>query len=153
MEKVIAEADRFLYIAKTSGRGCLVSETDLAGKPQQTILLVDSDASAARAITDSLEREGFEVLACLEGATALKLAQVNSVSLIILNLRLAAYHPVLITDIRRTPQGKTVPVLMTTTLGTEAEVEKGFSLGADDYLVKPFTPHELMMRVHNLLRK
>jgi diguanylate cyclase (GGDEF)-like protein len=153
MEKVIADADRYLYVAKTSGRGCLVSETDLAGKPLQSILLVESDASTARAITDSLEREGFEVFSCLDGSSALRLAQVNSISLIILNLRQAAYHPALITEIRRTPQGKTIPVLMTTTLGTEAEVEKGFSLGADDYLVKPFTPHELMMRVHNLLRK
>ncbi len=154
MEKVLAEADRYLYVAKTSRRGSLVSESDQNIIIQKSILLVEGETSIANAITESLEREGFAVQVSSNGSSVLKLAFDTSFSLLILDLKEdAKYSKSLITEIRRTPNGKMIPVLMTTTLGTESEVERGFAQGADDYIVKPFTAQELMMRVHNLLRK
>ncbi len=54
--------------------------------------------------------------------------------------------------VRRHSRGKPVPVLMLTTLGADTDIVRGFKHGADDYLLKPFTPYDLMTRVHNLLR-
>jgi DNA-binding response OmpR family regulator len=59
----------------------------------------------------------------------------------------------LLSDLRASWRGSRVPVLMITGLGADQALAQGFQLGADDYLVKPFSPYDLMTRVHNLLRK
>jgi two-component system cell cycle response regulator len=154
VEKVMAEADRYLYLAKTSGRGRMVSESDPSMQPTQKILLAESDEIVASAVAASLQREGFEVFRCKDGAEALNAALANPFSLLILDLKqddLGGRS--LLSEIRRHARGKPLPVLMITSLGKDSDVVRGFELGADDYLVKPFSPYDLMTRVHNLLRK
>ncbi len=154
MERVMAEADRYLYLAKTSGRGRLVSESDQAPQPSHKILLAERDEQVAKAIAASLGREGFEVQLCMDGAAALNSLLATPFSLLILDLKQDAIDgQSLISQIRRHTRGKPLPVLMISELGTDAEVMRGFEMGANDYLVKPFSPYDLMTRVHNLLRK
>jgi two-component system, cell cycle response regulator len=153
VEKSISEADRYLYIAKNSGRGRLVSEADPLVKPSHNILLAESDDMVSRAIAASLEREGFQVERFTDGASALNAALASPFSLLILDLRLDALgEQSLVCEVRRHARGRPVPVLMLTNLGTDTAVVRGFKHGADDYLLKPFTPYDLMTRVHNLLK-
>lgn len=154
VEAVMAEADRYLYLAKTSGRGRLVSESDQAPQPSHKIMLTERDEQVAKAIAASLTREGFEVHLCVDGASALNTLLASPFSLLILDLQQDDLGgPSLIAELRRHARGKPLPVLMISELGTDKEVTRGFELGANDYLVKPFSPYDLMTRVHNLLRK
>ena len=154
IENVMTEADRYLYIAKTSGRGMLVSETDFIPKTTHRILLTEKEELLAKAIAKSLSQEGFEIQICLDGTSALNEIRTRPYSLLILDLKEenVAGHSI-IAEAKRQPREKSLPILMISEMGTEQEVMRGFELGADDYLVKPFTPYDLMTRVHNLLRK
>jgi two-component system, cell cycle response regulator len=154
VEHVMAEADRFLFLAKTNGRGRIVSEADQTRVETKRILLAEDDEQVASIVSQSLGREGFEVVHCRDGMTAYRTALATPCSLWILDLKQeAARGRSLLSDLRGNWRGNRVPVLMMTSLGTDQDLAKGFQLGADDYLVKPFSPYDLMTRVHNLLRK
>jgi diguanylate cyclase (GGDEF)-like protein len=154
VEKAMADADRCLYLAKTGGRARLVSEADRAGATSNRILLAEDDEAVAAAIRDSLSREGFQVTHCRDGASAMQAALAGDFSLGILDLKGQAIdgHG-LLGELRRRSRGQKMPILMITSLGTDQDLVRGFQLGADDYLVKPFSPFDLMTRVHNLLRQ
>ncbi|MDB5106732.1 MAG: response regulator receiver protein [Fibrobacteres bacterium] len=154
VERAMAEADRYLYLAKTNGRGRMVSESDHANAPMKKILLAEDDEDVAAIVSDSLHREGFEVVHCRNGAAALRSALAMPCALWILDLKQEAEEGrSLLSDLRAGWRGNRVPVLMIASLGTDQALARGFQLGADDYLVKPFSPYDLMTRVHNLLRK
>jgi two-component system cell cycle response regulator len=154
VEKAMAEADRCLYLAKTGGRARMVSEADRPGLSANRVLLAEDDETVAAVVTESLAREGFQVVHCRDGVSALHAALGNDFSLFILDLKREAIDgPGLLGELRRRSRGQQVPILMITSLGTDQEVVRGFQLGADDYLVKPFSPFDLMTRVHNLIRK
>jgi diguanylate cyclase (GGDEF)-like protein len=153
-EKVFAEADRLLYLAKTGGRGRMVSESDEARAPTRKVLLAEDDDWVASVVSDNLMREGFEVVHCRDGATALRTALSTPCALWILDLRQEVSRGrSLLTDLRSSWRGSRVPVLMITSLGSDPALADGMLTGADDYLVTPFSPYDLMSRVHTLLRK
>ncbi len=154
VEKAMASADRFLYLAKTGGRGHMVSEADQMPAQAKKILLAESDDLVAALVAENLSREGFEVVHCRDGGEALRSALAHPCALWILDLKQEAVHGrSLLYDLRTSWRGARVPVLMITSLGADQALARGFELGADDYLVKPFSPYDLMTRVHNLLRK
>ncbi|MCL6442833.1 MAG: response regulator transcription factor [Alicyclobacillus sp.] len=118
---------------------------------QARILVVDDEARIRRLVRMYLERNGFLVDEAEDGRHALTLALNTPYSLIILDLMLPGMDGRdVCTQIR---QQLDTPIIMLTAAGDEVSRIHGFELGADDYVVKPFSPRELTMRVKALLRR
>jgi diguanylate cyclase (GGDEF)-like protein len=154
VEEAVAEADRFLYQAKAQGRNAVVTPKDRPVHAPKAILLVEAEESVAAIVRHRLGREGFVIRVAADGASALEAATRGGFSLAIVDARLPGEGGVeLLTRLRSTAGAAGLPILLLTSLGREKDVALGFQLGADDYLVKPFSPLELLARVRNLLRK
>jgi two-component system OmpR family response regulator len=118
------------------------------------ILIVEDEAEIAQLIQLYLEREGFACRSCRDGMTALKLWQEQAPDLIILDLMLPELDGLEVcAHIRQKPGTKDPFILMLTAKGEELDRIIGLSTGADDYMVKPFSPKEMVARVRALLRR
>lgn len=118
------------------------------------ILIVEDEAEIAGLIQLSLEKEGFSCQSCRDGLTALRLFQEQQPDLIVLDLMLPGLDGLEVcARIRQKPGVKDPYILMLTAKGEEIDRVIGLSTGADDYLVKPFSPRELIARVRALLRR
>jgi two-component system, cell cycle response regulator len=154
LEDAIAEADRFLYQAKAQGRNCVVSSQDKTSQQPRSILVAESDETVATIIRSRLGREGFNIKVFPDGATALEAAISGGYSLCILDAKLPVLDGMqLLAKLKASPACAHLPVLLLTSLGKEKDIARGFQLGADDYLVKPFSPLDMVARVRNILRK
>jgi len=115
------------------------------------ILVVEDDMQIARNLRDYLEVAGFEVTAVGDGSAALASARGDRPDLVVLDLGLPSVDGLDVArELRRT---STVPIVMLTARGEESDRVVGLELGADDYLVKPFSPKELVARVRAVLRR
>jgi DNA-binding response OmpR family regulator len=116
-----------------------------------SVLIVEDDARIARLVRQNLEAAGLTCRVAPDGDTALAEFERDRPALIVLDLMIPGPdgHEVC----RRVRRTSDVPVLMLTARGDEAEKVLGFELGADDYLVKPFSTRELVARVRALLRR
>jgi len=118
---------------------------------QPRILVVDDEERIRRLVRMYLERSGFQVEEAEDGATALEMALRDPYSLIILDLMLPEMDG---RDVcAQIRQHYDTPIVMLTAAGDEVSRIHGFELGADDYVVKPFSPRELVMRVKALLKR
>ncbi len=118
------------------------------------ILIVEDEPEIAKLIQLSLEKEGFVCQISRDGLNALRLIQEQQPDLIILDLMLPGLDGLeLCARIRQKPGAKDPYILMVTAKGEEIDRVIGLSTGADDYLVKPFSPRELVARVRALLRR
>jgi DNA-binding response OmpR family regulator len=121
------------------------------GAQDETILVVDDDRKIVELVTLYLKKEGYRVLQAYDGTTALELARAEHPSLAILDLMLPGVNGLVIC---RTLQSESqTPVIMLTARSTEEDRMRGLDLGADDYVVKPFSPRELVSRVRAVLRR
>ena len=118
---------------------------------EQTVLVVDDEAAIAEAVRARLSSEGFRVLVAGDGPQALELAGAEDPDLVVLDLMLPGMDGLEVC--RRLQAGRWVPVLMLTARTEEADKVAGFSVGADDYLTKPFSLRELTVRVRAILRR
>jgi two-component system OmpR family response regulator len=118
------------------------------------ILIVEDEREIAKLIQLTLQKEGFSCRICHDGLSALQVYQAQQPDLIILDLMLPGLDGLeLCARIRQKPGAKDPYILMLTAKGEEIDRIIGFSTGADDYLVKPFSPRELVARVRALLRR
>jgi two-component system alkaline phosphatase synthesis response regulator PhoP len=117
----------------------------------KTILVVDDEAKIVQIARDYLEHAGFSVLAAADGAAAIDLALSRHPDLIVLDIGLPAVDGLDVTRAVR-KYGDT-PIIMLTARGEESDKLVGLELGADDYIVKPFSPKELVARVRAVLRR
>ncbi|HLO51863.1 MAG TPA: response regulator transcription factor [Kamptonema sp.] len=118
------------------------------------ILIVEDESEIARLIQQTLEAEGFTCRICRDGLTALQVFQEQQPDLILLDLMLPGLDGLEVcARIRQKPGQKDPYILMLTARGEEIDRVIGLSTGADDYLVKPFSPRELVARVRALLRR
>ena len=115
------------------------------------ILVVDDEEKIVRVLEAYLKKENFEVLKAYSGKDALELFSNNQIDLVILDLMLldvSGEH--VCKEIRKTSR---VPIIMLTAKSTEEDLLKGLSLGADDYIYKPFSPRTVMAKTKAVLRR
>src|SRR4028119_1806398 len=118
------------------------------------ILIVEDEPEIAKLIQLRLEREGFSCHWCRDGLEALQMFGKQQPDVIILDLMVPGLDGLeLCARIRQKPGAKDPYILMLTARGEEIDRVIGLSTGADDYLVKPFSPRELVARVRALLRR
>ena len=152
--EAIAKSDRFLYKAKASGRNRIISESDEVKEEIRTILLAEDDKLIASLIIDRLERERFEVKHFLNGSDAFEFLCNTNLSLAILDVKMPGMDGYeLLSRIRNETSNSKIPIIILTSMGKEADIVKGLELGADDYMIKPFSPIELVARVRKLINK
>ena len=119
----------------------------------KAVLFAEDDEVVAALVQHRLKREGFEVHRAIDGVSALEIAKTTPVSLAILDVMMPGLDGFeLLTRLRALPATARIPILMLTGLGGERDVERALSLGANDYVLKPFSPVELTARVNRLLR-
>lgn len=118
---------------------------------QELILVVDDEPKVARLARDYLEKNGFRVLLAGDGPAALALARSERPALIVLDLMLPGLDGREVCRILR--RESDVPIIMLTALAEDSDQIAGLELGADDYIVKPFSPRALVARVRATLRR
>ena len=117
----------------------------------QTVLVIEDDLNTSNLVCLYLEREGFRTMTATEGDKGLAMAREHRPSLVILDLMLPRMDGwEICRKLRRDSQ---TPVIMLTARGEEIDRVAGLTLGADDYVVKPFSPRELVARVQAVLRR
>ena len=115
------------------------------------ILVVDDEPKIVRLARDYLERANFRVLPAEDGVTALAAARQEKPDLVVLDLNLPGMDGLDVCRALRRESG--VPIIMLTARAEEMDRLIGLELGADDYIVKPFSPRELVARVRAVLRR
>jgi DNA-binding response OmpR family regulator len=116
-----------------------------------TVLVVDDDPTVAEVVGTYLERAGFGVLTATTGTTALDAVHTHAPDLVLLDLMLPDLDGLEVCRrIRATSQ---TPIIMLTALGEEVDRVLGLEVGADDYVTKPFSPRELVLRAQSVLRR
>ncbi len=117
----------------------------------KTILVVDDDPKIVEIVSLYLKREGYRVLAAYDGGQALEIARQKQPDLIVLDLMLPGLDGMDVCRLLRDESD--VPILMLTARASDEDKLRGFDVGADDYLTKPFNPRELVARVRAILRR
>jgi DNA-binding response OmpR family regulator len=115
------------------------------------ILVVDDEQKIVDVVKAYLEKEGFEVMSALDGQTALNIFNKESIHLIVLDLMLPKLSGEEVC--KKIRADSNIPIIMLTAKADEDERIEGISIGADDYLTKPFSVRELVARVRALLRR
>lgn len=119
-----------------------------------TILIVEDEEDIRELVRYNLARERYEILEAETGEAGLKLAARNKPDLILLDLMLPGKDGMEICrELKRSDDTRAIPVIMMTARGEESDVVAGLEIGADDYVVKPFSPKVLVARVKTILRR
>jgi len=122
--------------------------------PRQKVLVVEDEADIRELIKYNLEREGYSVEEAATGSEALERIRRRCPDLVVLDLMLPGMPGLEVCRaIRSDKDTAALPILVVTAKGTEVDRVLGLEMGADDYVVKPFSPRELMARVRALLRR
>jgi DNA-binding response OmpR family regulator len=119
--------------------------------PERTILVVEDEQAIAHAVASRLRAEGFRVELSSDGLDAVETCNRLLPDLVVLDLMLPGLDGLEVC--RRIQAQRAVPVLMLTARDSETDMLVGLAVGADDYLTKPFSPRELVARVHAILRR
>jgi two-component system, OmpR family, phosphate regulon response regulator PhoB len=118
------------------------------------ILIVEDEAAIVTLLSYNLEREGFQVLEARDGEEGLLLATERRPDLILLDWMLPLLSGIEVCRrLRRTPQTRSIPIIMLTARGEEGDRVRGLNAGADDYVTKPYSPSELLARVRAVMRR
>jgi len=121
---------------------------------KEKILVVEDDEDILQLLTFTFESAGFDVRTAANGRDGLVRAMDFRPDLIVLDLMLPGMSGLEVCkELRRLPEVASIPVIMLTARGEEVDRIVGLELGADDYLVKPFSPRELVLRIHAILRR
>jgi DNA-binding response OmpR family regulator len=118
------------------------------------VLVVEDEPDISGLLAFHLEREGYQVVRSRNGADALQLVRVRRPDLVLLDLMLPGIDGLEVCRrLRQDPATAALPIVMLTAKGEEVDRVLGLELGADDYIVKPFSPKEVVARVRAVLRR
>ena len=121
---------------------------------RQKILVVEDEPDILEVIECNLARDGFRVVTARDGEAGLKLARAELPDAVVLDLMLPGIDGLEICRrLRADDVTRSMPIVMVTAKGEEADIVVGLGIGADDYLTKPFSPRELVARVRAVLRR
>jgi DNA-binding response OmpR family regulator len=124
------------------------------GTRRLTVLYAEDDLVAAEILRHRLAAEGFEVLHFENGAEALEAALETHVDVAILDVKMPRMDGFeLLQRLRREPKYEALPVMMLTTMSRKEDIGRGYDLGADDYMLKPASPVEVLDRMRKLLER
>ena len=128
----------------------MVSHTSVRSK----ILVVDDEPEAVELVEFNLKQAGYEVLTAADGAEALTKSRAKAPNLVVLDLMLPEMSGLEVCKtLRRDPATAAIPIIMLTAKAAEIDRVLGLELGADDYITKPFSPRELVLRVKKILNR
>lgn len=118
------------------------------------VLIVDDESDLASLVEFNLQQAGLETSIALTGDQALKLAKARVPDVVLLDLMLPDISgKEVCRRLRAEPKTREVPIVMLTARGEELDRVEGFEVGADDYVTKPFSPRELVLRIKAILRR
>ncbi len=123
----------------------------MAAQLGRRIVVIEDDPTIAAAVADRLRVEGFEVAVAADGLSGVALCEATQPELVVLDLMLPGLDGLEVC--RRIQRHGHVPVVMLTARDDETDLLLGLSVGADDYLTKPFSPRELVARIRAVLRR
>ncbi|MEW1914408.1 response regulator [Kitasatospora sp. NPDC085895] len=119
-----------------------------------SILVADDDSDIRDLVAYKLTQSGHQVTVVDDGLSALKAVREHTVDLALLDIRMPGMSGLdVCRELRATPETESLPVILLTARSQELDIETGFAAGADDYIVKPFSPRELSSRVQAVLAR
>ena len=120
----------------------------------ERVLIVDDDPDIQRLVSYNLGQAGFQVTTASSGRLALETVQTHPPDLIILDIMMPDIDGMEVCrTLRQRETSRRIPIIMLTARGEEIDRVVGFELGADDYVMKPFSPRELVLRVKSIFRR
>lgn len=126
----------------------------MAAPGERRLLVADDDRDIRELVAFKLEQAGFVVETAEDGLSALTAALARPHDLVVLDVMMPGLSGLDVTrQLRADERTATVPIILLTARAQEADVEGGFAAGVDDYVVKPFSPRELLSRVHAVLAR
>ena len=130
------------------------AHAQLSRSPRQKVLIIEDDTDIRELIKFNLEQDGYAVEEAATGAEGLERIKRRQPDLVLLDLMLPGMPGLEICRVlRSSKETSTLPILIVTAKGTEVDKVLGLEMGADDYVVKPFSPRELIARVKAVLRR
>ncbi|RIV23315.1 response regulator [Fibrisoma montanum] len=117
----------------------------------QVILIAEDEALVLKMLSYRLQKEGYTILTASDGKQALECLRANTPDLVITDLMMPYHSGLEILEYVKKTINARIPVIMLSATGQEQTVLKAFSLGADDYALKPFSPNEIVSRVRKHL--
>jgi len=118
------------------------------------IVVIEDEADIREVIEHNLSREGYRVCSSPDGEKGLRLIRTEAPNLVLLDLMLPGLDGLdVCRELKADSQMRSIPIIMVTAKGEESDIVLGLGIGADDYVVKPFSPRELTARVKAVLRR
>jgi two-component system alkaline phosphatase synthesis response regulator PhoP len=120
----------------------------------EKIIVIEDEADIREVIEYNLSREGYGVYTASDGESGLALAKSKAPDIVLLDLMLPGLDGIEVCrQLKTDPVTRSIPIIMVTAKGEESDVVLGLGIGADDYMIKPFSPKELSARVKAVLRR
>jgi DNA-binding response OmpR family regulator len=147
-------ATRRASTAGPVGRSLRPATTPPEGPPAGRVLVVDDDADIRELVAFKLEQAGFLVSSAADGQLGLDAARADRPDLVLLDLMMPKLSGLEVCRLlREEPATADIPVMLLTAKAQEPDLQRAFSAGVDDYIVKPFSPRELLTRVQAVLAR
>lgn len=125
---------------------------DIKKRKQKIVILAEDDKTIARLIIFKLEKEGFKIIHFLDGERVVDTVSKILPDIVILDIMMPIQDGIsILKEIKINPKIKHIPVVILSAKGQEKDIIKGMEIGASDYISKPFSPSELIVRIKRIL--